>query len=326
MGIPCGFWRGSFMDVSARAMKSVPAITVVLSTRNRGARIVDTIETILASDGPRFEMNIVDQSDNDLTQESVQRYLIRPDVQYFRTSTRGLAAARNIGIAHARSELIALTDDDCTVTPNWLQELSEAFLMDERVAIVFGNVLACSHDRSSGFIPAYVRRGACLARSMIDKHKVEGIGACMALRRSVWSELGGFDEMLGAGGRFRSAEELDFAIRTLQASHSIYETDRVEVIHHGFRTTTEKHDLIYGHLYGIGAVFIKHLKCRRWSILTLLCQLALRWAFGSPIVDFGEPPSRKLRLKGFVDGFVAGAVTPVNQGKALYARLKEIST
>jgi glycosyltransferase involved in cell wall biosynthesis len=44
-----------------------PKVTVVISTRNRGDRILKTIQTILLNDYPHFELRVVDQSDDDLT-------------------------------------------------------------------------------------------------------------------------------------------------------------------------------------------------------------------------------------------------------------------
>jgi glycosyltransferase involved in cell wall biosynthesis len=292
---------------------------VVLSTRNRGGRIVSTLASILANEHPRFEVIIVDQSDDDLTAESLQPYIARRGIRYVRTNTRGLGAARNLGIARAQSERVALTDDDCTVACDWLLEISRAFEADSRLALVFGNVAPGHHDRSAGFIPGYVREGTFHARSLADKHRVEGIGACMALQRGVWSELGGFDEMLGVGSPFRSAEDLDFALRVLQSGHAVLETDRVQVVHQGWRAIGEKDRLGHDYLYGIGAVYVKHLKCRRWSILVPLVRLGCRWAFRRPTLDYGVPPSRRARLIGFIKGCLAGTTTPVRRREALFA-------
>jgi GT2 family glycosyltransferase len=189
-------------------------------------------------------------------------------------------------VRHAQTTLVAFTDDDCTVTPGWLAALTEPFATVPRVALVFGNVLAGPHDPRTSFVVSYRRDGTQLVRSMRDKRRTEGIAGCMALRRSAWSQLAGFDEQLGTGSRFRSAEELDFVIRALQAGFFVYETDRASVSHHGARDHSTKERTGYDYLYGIGAVYGKHLKCRRGSVLIPLLGLAGRWAFGGPNVDY----------------------------------------
>jgi hypothetical protein len=46
---------------------------------------------------------------------------------------RGEPRRRNVGIAHARGGIVALTDDDCTTPRDWICELVDAFAVDEAV-------------------------------------------------------------------------------------------------------------------------------------------------------------------------------------------------
>lgn len=230
----------------------------------------------------------------------------------------GVSTGRNIGIVSASAEIIAIIDDDCEVAGDWLRELHAAFEVDDRIGVVFGNVLPAAHNRRAGFIPSYVRQEPCLVHNIRQKHRAEGISACMGVRRSVWRALGGFDQMLGAGAPFKSAGETDFAIRALLAGYSIYETPRVRVTHHGFRTWEQGRPLIQGYMFGLGAMLVKHIKWGRWSVIHVIRQLAWRWAFGRPVVDLGQRPPRFLRLRSFVQGFVAGANTTVDKATGHY--------
>jgi glycosyltransferase involved in cell wall biosynthesis len=307
------------MTAQNRGLGLPPLITVVLTTRNRGDRIDGAIKSILASKCSSFALHIVDQSDNDSTEKVVRHIGNDFDISYFRSKSIGISSARNIGIAHAKTEFIALTDDDCEVSTTWLPEINKALKFNDKIGIVFGNVFAGKHNSFCGFITAYERSGACLISKMREHHKVGGIGACMGLRRSVWVQLAGFDEMLGTGSRFCSAEELDFGIRTLQAGYSIFETDRVFIVHNGFRTWAEAHQLAYDYLYGIGAVFGKHLKCRRWNVLAPLYKLGLRWAFGKPLLNYGRRPPRMLRLNAFLSGLQDSLKSPVDPNTCRFA-------
>jgi glycosyltransferase involved in cell wall biosynthesis len=292
---------------------NTPPITVVISTRNRGGSVAKTIQTILLNDYPHFELRVIDQSEDDTTEASLRPFLNDSRFHYLRSPTKGLSAGRNFGIRHTQSEFIALTDDDCETPKNWLRELVTAFTFDHRIGIVFGNTLPGPHDRTVGFISGYVRNEPFLSQSILEKHRVEGTGACMGLRRSVWQVLGGFDEMLGTGAYFKSAEETDLTIRALLAGYFVYETPHWAVVHQGLYLWEQSRTLIHGYLYGIGAMFAKHLKCRHWSVIQVLLHLAWRWAFEHPVVDFGYRPSRWLRLAAFVQGFAAGTVTPVDR-------------
>lgn len=254
---------------------SAVPISVVISTRHRGAAIVATSRALLATRAPRFDVIVVDQSDNLQTQIALREFANDTRLRVIVSSTRGLACGRNIGIAAATTERIACTDDDCIPTSDWLSEMLAAFAVDARIALVFGNVYAAPYDATQGVIPSYVRAAPFLARTMHDKLNVEGVGACMGLRKSVWHQLGGFDEQLGVGARLGAGEETDFALRVLRAGYAIYETPRVRVTHYGFRDWRTSVALVYTYWFGTGAVFAKHLRCRHWAAVGLLARLAL---------------------------------------------------
>jgi len=59
-----------------------------------------------------------------------------------------MARARNIVLAQTHSNIIAITDDDCTVADDWLTSIQNAFLTSPNLAILFGNVLSAEHDTS----------------------------------------------------------------------------------------------------------------------------------------------------------------------------------
>ncbi len=295
-------------------------ISAVVCTRNRGAAIAATVRGILANDHASFELWVIDQSTDDTSEDAIAEWLADPRLHYFRSGNKGVARARNIGISAARAEFIAMTDDDCEVSRDWLESMSKSLSSAENIGVVFGNVVSGPHDAGAGFISAYLRESTFVATSMRDKPEIEGIGACMGIRKSVWKALGGFDEMLGAGSRFESAEETDFVIRALMAGYNVCETPHVSVIHHGFRTWNEGRRVISGYLFGIGATLGKHVRCGNWSILHVVRALAVRWMFEGPAVDFGFMPSRYMRLSGFVRGFGHGFVTPVDRDSAHFSK------
>jgi hypothetical protein len=53
-------------------------------------------------------------------------------------------------------------------------------------------------------------------------------------------------------------------------------------------------------------------------VLLPLLQLAFRWVARSPVVHYGTPPDRIPRLRGFLNGAIAGWRTPVDRAAVLY--------
>lgn len=309
---------------SATCTASTPAVTVVIPTRGRPDSVVRALETVLANDYEPFWVRLVDQSEDNATEAAVKSFLADGRVHYTRTATKGLSAALNCGIARVTSEYVAITGDDCEAPNDWLKEMVAPFLSDPRIAIVFGNVLPGQHDPAQGFVPSYVRHEPLVVGSICNKHRVSGTSACMALRRSVWQALGGFDEMLGVGAPLRAAEEVDFTIRALLAGQSVYETPLAAVVHHGFFRWKERLPLLERNWYGTGAAMAKFLRQDPAAALLVLGRLATNWLRGrSPVAaGLGPGPRRWPSLSGFIRGFVAGALTPRERNTG-YFRLRE---
>jgi GT2 family glycosyltransferase len=293
-------------------------VSAVIATRDRGALVARAVQSILANEPPVLEVIVVDQSADDTTEAALRP--LQPNVHYRRLARPGLSHARNEAIRHAAGEFIAITDDDCEVPPDWTQRVAETLESDERIAVVFGNVLPAPFDASAGFIPGYVRTEAFLADEPGKKVAIDGIGACMAVRRSAWEALGGFDEMLGPGSAFPGGDEGDFAIRALAAGWCVLETPEFWVEHHGFRTLAQAHDFVWIYARGTGAMMAKHVRCRTPYAGRLLATMALRWSSGRrhQTAAVGQGRYRLRRLQAFATGFAEGTRAPVDRSAALF--------
>ena len=291
------------------------AVTAVVCTRNRGAAIAAALHSLLANMPAQFELLIVDQSTSDDTQHAVAPFVADPRVRYVRSATVGLGRARNIGLRLAQTEVVAFTDDDCEVPPDWLAQMSRSFSEHPRVAVTFCSVTAGPHDVHAGFVPVYRCQGTRVLRRIGEKPRARGIGAGMAVRRRAMVELGGFDEELGAGATFPSWEDGDVASRALLGGYEVCETDRTAVVHFGFRSWEEGRRLSRRDWVGIGAGCAKPLRAGRWRFAAValyeLCACAL-WPGIRDVLRF-KWPSGLGRAFYFAEGFVRGLGAPFDR-------------
>lgn len=113
-------------------------VSVVITTYNRAGFVQRAIESALtAASDP--EVIVVDDCSTDNTAEVCAN---RSDIRYVRLDiNRGLANARNVGIAESSSEFIAFLDDDDLRLPGSIDKQLQRIEADERVAICYGQAL-----------------------------------------------------------------------------------------------------------------------------------------------------------------------------------------
>jgi GT2 family glycosyltransferase len=297
---------------------SRPHIAVVIATTHRPDDLLHVLDSVLACAYERLDVVVVGQSDGLVP--------ARPDprVRFHRPSAPGLSAALNSGIRAAEAELIAITGDDCVVDPHWPDRIADAFEASPRAAIAFGGVSAGPCDPSIGFVPGCSIETEVVIDSLTDVHRLSGTTACMALRRSAWSALGGFDERLGLGAPFHSAEDLDLALRALRAGYPVVQTPQIRVEHRTPVRWEERSSVIRRNWFGSGAAFAKNLKLSPPPMALALANLTGRWIAGGSGVaaTYGVKPDRGAMLAGFASGFAAGLVRPVDRRRQLFKPLE----
>lgn len=308
------------MDTRRPVSEIAPEVSALVCTRNRGASIVPTVRSILGNEHVSFELIVVDQSSNDDTARAIEQFQENPRLRYVRSNTVGLGVAHNVGLADAKADIVAMTDDDCEVDNIWMQEIAAVFAQNPRVAVVYCNVVPVLADPSLGFVPSYMASSSRLMTQMRDFCAPHGIGAGLAVRRKVLMEKGGFDNLLGSGGRFSSFEDSDVALRALAMGYHVYHTHMTNIRHKGFRTWEEGRMLARRDCLGIGAGYAKLLKCGVWQAsLPCIYEFAILvlLPFIKSVVRFRKPPVL-VRSVSLAQGFWHGMRTPVDRSTLLF--------
>lgn len=309
--------EGILLSSSNQAASSevqLPKVSALICTRNRGASLVPTVESILHPSTLCAELIIIDQSTDDTTELALHPFRNDPRLRYVRSTTKGKGIALNLGLQMSENDIVAITDDDCVVPPFWPRYQVKGMMRDPLIAISYGNVLAGEYNPTKGFIPAYIAKRDRLCSSVWTKLSARGIGANTVVRRDLILSIGGFDNEVGPGGKFRACIDRDMTLRCLIAGQKLSESKDSLVYHYGFRNWEDGRKLTYDAWYGTGASYIKPILSGKWSAFIvaifeftlyallpfIACVLTLRRPFGW------------LRIKGFVDGMREGAKTKLD--------------
>jgi glycosyltransferase involved in cell wall biosynthesis len=172
-----------------------PLVSVVIPTRDRRDLLARTLRTVLWQSHRDLEVIVVDEASTDGTADAVAA---EPDprVRLLRhEEPKGVAAARNTGIEHARGELVAFVDDDDLWAPEKLaQQVAALRGRPEATWSCTAAVRLLPSLRQSG--PERLARPDRVLRDLLTANVVPGGGSSVVARTDVVRRLGGFDTAL----------------------------------------------------------------------------------------------------------------------------------
>jgi glycosyltransferase involved in cell wall biosynthesis len=192
-----------------------PHVTVVLATRNRSSYLDAALTSLVAQDyDSAFEILVVDNGSTDDTPVLLDRWRRADERVHIVCEPRpGLSNAKNAGVAAARGEILAFTDDDVVADPRWLATLVAA--LDSHPAeldVVGGKIVPVPKDLEAW--PAWFDDVALPEAGMLELADGESVtapqyvwGASMAVRSELFRRLGSWNHALGRRGDERGTFE-----------------------------------------------------------------------------------------------------------------------
>ncbi|WP_408630082.1 glycosyltransferase family 2 protein [Actinomycetospora lemnae] len=194
-------------------------MSVIVPTYNRKAALKACLrsldeQTVAAT----FEVVVVDDGSTDGTVASLVGYESRFELYVIAAEHLGPSNARNLGISKARGRILAFTEDDVVVGPEWLERSLR--YIDSGADVVDGRTVYVGTDRS-------------VRRFEDDATRPPAFIPCnLVLRRQVYDAVGGYDPAFFDSVRglyFR--EDSDFAFRVLDAGFDVRVAPDVVVEH-----------------------------------------------------------------------------------------------
>jgi glycosyltransferase involved in cell wall biosynthesis len=171
---------------------ALPRVTVAIPTRERPEFARRALGSVLAQTGVVLEVVVVDDGSRGpaVDPAELDDPRVRMVTQRF---PRGVAAARNAAIAHARGEWVAFLDDDDLWAPDKLERQLEVADECDADFVWTGQVLVDEHLKPVKEWTAPRAEG--ISRDLLDMNGIGGPSS-MIVRRSLLEAVGGFDEEL----------------------------------------------------------------------------------------------------------------------------------
>ena len=115
----------------------MPRVSVVITFLNSERFLREAIESVIAQDYRDWELLLVDDGSVDNSREVAAKYA--KVLQHPGGVNRGISASRNLGVLHARGELIALLDSDDVWMPGKLSRQVELLDLCPEAAMVYSS-------------------------------------------------------------------------------------------------------------------------------------------------------------------------------------------
>ncbi|MEO0416765.1 MAG: glycosyltransferase, partial [Verrucomicrobiota bacterium] len=132
-------WGAISSAIEGVELKTTPRFSIVICTYKGCERMREVLESTTKINYPDYEVIVVNDGDDNSVRQLVSRF---DSIQHVGIDHGGLSNARNVGAETATGEIIAYTDDDCILEPDWLSWLALAFEHDEQPDCVGGPNLA----------------------------------------------------------------------------------------------------------------------------------------------------------------------------------------
>ncbi len=208
----------------ARAEAIRVMISVIVPVYNSADSLRRCLEAVTASSSPSSECIVVDDGSTDGSQCIARLFPVR--VVELSSGPSGPAQARNRGAEVARGKILFFVDADVVIQPGTLTRVEESFERHPEVAALFG-----SYDDQPAvldFTSQYKNLSHCFVHQQAREEASTFWSGCGAIRRDVFFEVGGFDEV-----RYPrpSIEDIELGYHVVNAGYKILLNKEIKVTH-----------------------------------------------------------------------------------------------
>lgn len=208
-------------------------ISVVIPTFNRAKLLNSTLNNLIDQSYPKskYEIIVVDDIRSSDEIKPVINNISKKfnNIVYIRQKNSGTNMARNMGIARARGEIIAFTDDDCLVDRNWLKTIDNIFF-DKSISGAEGMTIKTPKNAKVGPFSHYI----------INEQGGHYLTCNMAYRAKLIKKIKFDGKFFSEKTKITSREDSDAAFSVLDAGGKIIFSKNMVVRHMVYDSTWSK--------------------------------------------------------------------------------------
>jgi GT2 family glycosyltransferase len=288
----------SNLSHSDEANETSELASIIIVTYNHRQYLNDCITSIKKQDYP-YEIIIVDNCSTDGTIQFIKDFF--PDITIIDSKkNKGYGAGNNLGFKYANGKYIVILNPDVIVQDSWLKNLISPLKNRNRVIttskiLFFDGLKVNTFGNSNHFTGLTFTNGLGADPSKFHQmiHTTGVSGACFALTRNSYTEIGGFDESF-----FLYNEDSDFSWRANIIGYDILAIPD-SIIFHDYQLNVNPEKLYFLEK-GRYIIIRKYFSFSDLVILSPSLIIAELLTFGYAS-KFGKK-GLKFKLKSIIDG------------------------
>lgn len=270
-----------------------PIVSLIVPAYNEEKTIEKTLNAIKNIDYPNLEVIVVDDGSTDKTAEIVSKF---EDFKLIKKKNGGKASALNVGVDHAKGEIVGCVDSDSYPTKNVLKIMTQYF-KDKKVASVTSSILVKNPETTIQKLQEIEYLMICWTRKILEF--LESIyvtpGPLSLYRKDALIKIGKFDEKVMTEDIEITWRLQKYGYKIRMALSAIVYTDvpkkfktwwkqRVRWNVGGIQTAKIYSPTIFKGEYGIFGVFIVPFFISSF-FLSIIGVLLISYLFGTWFVD-----------------------------------------
>ena len=285
-------------------------VSVLICTYNRPELLAQCLDALICRTAEKPDQVVVVNGGDERADEAVESSRQEAggrgqgiEINLIKTLNKNLAASRNVGLPHCDGDIVAMTDDDAEVFPDWITQIKRLHAEHPEAGAVGGPVIGADSDSFISRLADRVTFGSYPAARNV--RTLPGVN--ISYKRTLVKAVGFQDETLFRG------EDVDYNWRVKQLGYEIRYDPAMQVLHHHrptLRAFLHQH-YMYGRAY--------YLVRRKWPEMYCVYPHALRRPkdvlkalnfFSAP---FYEPVQYAARLERYADRLPACPILFANQ-------------
>jgi glycosyltransferase involved in cell wall biosynthesis len=276
-----------------------------MATLDRSGEVESFIGKLLVQTYKYFELLIIDQNADDRVFDIYKKYADKIEIKYFRSKKKGISINRNIGLENCSGDIIAFPDDDCEYNHNTLEKIFDFFVNNTDY-----NFCTCNTVDPKTNTSDFHGKRHDTEISLFNLRQT-GISFTIFIR-SVCLKNFKFDDLLGVGAEYGSAEESDMLLYLLRGKNRGFYFAGM-FIAHPYKEAGLERSYAYGK--GLGALYKKGIKTYGFKILFFVFLFILLKNIIA-IVFFSSRKSKTAALRGRLSGFIHYPAVPQKDYRA----------